>query len=76
MHKEIKSNIKSGNAFYHSVWDILSSFSLSRSIKIKMQYVELYFCVFCMGVKLGPCITISTYSKGVREQGAEEDVWN
>jgi hypothetical protein len=53
MHEEIKSILKSGNACYHSVWDILSSFSPSRSIKIKMQYMELYFCVFCMGVKLG-----------------------
>jgi hypothetical protein len=54
MHKEIKSSLKSGNACYHSVRDILPSFSPSRSIKIKMQYMELYFCVFCMGVNLGP----------------------
>ena len=54
MHKEIKSSLKSGNACYHSVRDILSSFLPSRSIKIKIQYMELHFCVFCMGVKLGP----------------------
>jgi len=36
MHEEIKSILKSGNSCYHSIWDILSSFSPSRSIKIKM----------------------------------------
>lgn len=61
MHEEIKSSLKSGNACYHSVWDILFSFSPSRNIKIKMQYMELYFCVFCTGVKLG----LSHYGKHV-----------
>lgn len=54
MHKEIKSSLNSENACYHSLWDILSSFSSCRRIKIKIHYIELYFCVFCMGVKLGP----------------------
>jgi len=51
IQEEIKSRLKSGNACYHSVQNILSSSLLSKNIKIK---IELEFCLlFCMGVKLG-----------------------
>ena len=52
VQEEIKSRLKSGNAYYHSVQNLLSS-SL-RSQYIRLRYTELSFCLlFCMGVKLG-----------------------
>jgi hypothetical protein len=36
IHEEIKSRLKSGNACYHSVQNLLSSSLLSRSVKIKI----------------------------------------
>ena len=49
IQEEIKSRLKSGNACYHSVQNILSSSSLSKNIKIKIQRtiilpVVLYGC--------------------------------
>jgi len=34
--EEIKSRIKSGNACYHSVWNLLSASLLSKNIKMKI----------------------------------------
>jgi hypothetical protein len=53
IQEEIKSRLKSGNACYHSVQNLLSSSLLSKDLKIR--YTELYFCfvLFCMGVKHG-----------------------
>ena len=53
--EEIKSRLRSGNACYHSVQNLLSSRLLSKNLKIKIYiYIELQFCLlFCMGVKLG-----------------------
>ena len=50
--EEIKSRLKSGNACYHSVQNILSSTLLSKNLKIKI-YRTVILPVFCMGVKLG-----------------------
>jgi hypothetical protein len=36
IHEEIKSRLKSGNACYHSVQNLLSSSLLSRSVNIKI----------------------------------------
>jgi len=36
IHKEIKTRLKSGNACYHSVMDLLSSGLLSKNLKIKI----------------------------------------
>jgi hypothetical protein len=49
IHEEIKSRLKSGNACYHSVQNILSSSLLSKNVKIKiyrtiMLPVVLYGC--------------------------------
>ena len=50
--EEIKSRLKSGNAYYHSVQHLLSSSLLSKNINIKNT--DLQFCpLFCMGVQLG-----------------------
>jgi hypothetical protein len=44
MHEEITSRLKSGNAFYHSVQNILSSSLLSKNITIK-KYIPVIFPV-------------------------------
>ena len=49
--EEIKSRLKSGNACYHSVQNLLSSSLLSKNLKIKKQ--NIIFLLRCMGVKLG-----------------------
>jgi hypothetical protein len=36
IHEEIKSRLKSGNACYHSVQNLLSSSLLSKNVKIKI----------------------------------------
>jgi len=48
----VKSRLRSGNACYHSVQNLLSSRLLSRKLKIKI-YRTIILPVFCMGVKLG-----------------------
>jgi len=50
--EEIKSRLRSGNACYHSVQNIVSSRLLSKNLKIK-TYRTIILPVFCMGVKLG-----------------------
>jgi hypothetical protein len=49
IHEEIKSRLNSGNACYHSVQSLLSSFLLSRNVKVKIYKtiilpVVLYGC--------------------------------
>jgi len=40
--EEIKSRLRSGNACYHSVQNLLSSRLLSKNVKIKiLRYIEL-----------------------------------
>jgi hypothetical protein len=36
MHEEIKSRLHSGNAYYHLVQSLLSSYLLSRNVKVKI----------------------------------------
>ena len=50
--EEIKSRLRSGNACYHSVQNLLSSRLLSKNLKIKI-YRTIILLLFCMGVKLG-----------------------
>jgi hypothetical protein len=52
IQEEIKSRLKSGNACYHSLQNILCSRLLSKNIKIKI-YRTVICLLFCMGVKLG-----------------------
>jgi hypothetical protein len=42
IRKEIKSTLKSGNACYHSVQNLLSSRLLTKNVKIKISYVQNY----------------------------------
>jgi hypothetical protein len=49
IHDEIKSTLNSGNAFYHSVQDLLSSRLISETLKVKIYRnvilpVVLYGC--------------------------------
>jgi len=50
--EEMKSRLRSGNACYHSVQNVLSSRLLSKNLKIKI-YRTIILPLFCMGVKLG-----------------------
>ena len=52
IQEEIKSTLKSGNACYHSVQNLLSSRLLSKNLKIKI-YRTISLPVVFMGVKLG-----------------------
>jgi hypothetical protein len=52
IQEEIKSRLKSGNACYHSVQNLLSSSLLSKNLRIRI-YRIIIFVLFCMGVKLG-----------------------
>ena len=51
VQQEIKSRLKSGNAYYHSVQNILSSSLLSKDVKIKI-YRTIILHIF-MGMKPG-----------------------
>jgi hypothetical protein len=44
IHEEIKSRLKSGNAWCHSVQNILSSSLLSQSVKIKIHNYNIAGC--------------------------------
>jgi hypothetical protein len=52
IHEEIKSRLKSGNACYLSVQNLLSSRLLSKNTKIRV-YRTVVRPVVCTGVKLG-----------------------
>jgi len=52
VQEEIKSRLKSGNACYYSVQNLLSSSFLSKNLKIKI-YRTIILQLFYMGVELG-----------------------
>jgi len=52
IQEEIKSRLKSKNACYHSVQNLLSFSLLSRNLKIK-NYRTIICLLLCMDVKLG-----------------------
>ena len=52
IQEEIKSRLKSENACYHSLQNLLSSSLTSKNLKIKI-YGIIILILFCMGVKLG-----------------------
>jgi hypothetical protein len=53
IQEEIKSRMKSRNACYHSVQDLLSSSLLSENTKIKIYRSIILPVFFCMDVRLG-----------------------
>jgi hypothetical protein len=52
IQEEIKSRLKSGNACYLSVQNLLYSSLLSKNIKTKI-YRTIIWLLFCKSVKLG-----------------------
>jgi hypothetical protein len=52
IQEEIKSRLKSRNACYHSVQDLVSYSLLSKDTNIKI-YRTVIVLLFCMGVELG-----------------------
>ena len=73
--EEIKSRLKSGNACYHSVQNLLSSRLLSKNLKIKIYRTVI------LPVVLYGCGTWSLTLREERklrlflEQGVEENIW-
>jgi hypothetical protein len=59
VREQIKSRLKSRNACYHSVQDLVPYSLLYNNTKIKI-YRTVIVLLFCVGVKLG-------LSEGVRE---------
>jgi hypothetical protein len=57
---EIKKRLKSGNACYHSVQNLLSSSLLSKNLKIKKTYSTIILLVLLYGCE--------TWSLTLREQ--------
>jgi len=49
--EEIKNRLRSGNACYHSVQNLLSSRLLYKNLKIKIYRTKILPVFFCMGVK-------------------------
>ena len=47
IQEEIKSRLKSGNACYHSVQNLLSSSLLSKNLKIKIYRILILPVVLC-----------------------------
>ena len=45
IHEEIKSRLKSGNAYYHSVQNLLSSCVLSKNLNIKIYRIVTFLVV-------------------------------
>ena len=52
IQEEIKNRVKSRNACYHSVKNLLSSSFLYKNIQIKI-YRNIILRVVCMGLKIG-----------------------
>jgi hypothetical protein len=64
VQEEIKSRLKSGNASYHSVQNLLSSRLLSRNLKIKI-YRTIILPFFLYGFETLSHIEGGTYAGGV-----------
>ena len=86
IQEKFTSRLKSGNACYHSVQNILSSSWISKNLKFEI-YRTIICLLLCMGVKLGPlywernvgweCLRIGCWGeylglKGTREWGNGE----
>jgi hypothetical protein len=53
IQKKIKRRLNSGNAYYHSVQNLLSDRLLSKNLKIRIYKTIILPVVLYMGVKLG-----------------------
>ena len=72
IQEEIKSRLKSGNACYHSVQNLVSSRLLSKNLKVKIYRTIILLVVLC---------GCETWSPTLREEcrlrvcEVEENIW-
>jgi hypothetical protein len=66
IQKEDKGRLNSGNAWYHSVQNVLSSHLLSKSIKVRI-YRSINVPVVLYGCE--------TWSLTLREEQGVENIW-
>ena len=52
IQEEIKSRLKSGNVYYHSVQNLLPSSVLSKNLNIKLYRIIILPIVLCVCVKV------------------------
>ena len=69
--EEIRSRLRSANACYHSVQNLLSSRLLSKNLKIKIYRT----CCFAWVWSLVADIEGGKEAEGVWEHGVEENIW-
>jgi hypothetical protein len=75
IQEEIKRRLNSGNACYHSVYNLLSSRLLPRNVKIRICKTTILPVVLYGCENLISDIKGGAQTEGVWEQGAEEDIW-
>ena len=75
IQEKIKSRLKSGNACYHSVQNLLSSSFLSRSVKIKIYRTIILLVVLCVCEKWGIAVESVEFSYS-RNPGSILDLCN
>jgi hypothetical protein len=68
-NEEIRRRLKSGNTYYHSVQNLLSSRLLPKNIKVGIYKTIIFLC-FSMGVKLGSLTVREEYKLRVFENRA------
>ena len=73
--EEIKSRMKSGNAFYHLVRNLLSSSLLSKNLKMKVCRTIILPSIFVWVWDLVADIARGKETEGVWEHGVEENIW-
>jgi hypothetical protein len=64
VYEEIKSRLKSGNACYHSVQNLLSSSLLSKNVKIKIYRSIILSKLIILLVGLCSCETLVAHTEG------------
>jgi hypothetical protein len=74
IQEEIKRSLNSGNDFYHSVQNLLSSRLLSKNLKIRI-YRTMILPVVLYGCETWSLTLREEHRLGVFENGAEEDIW-
>ena len=73
--EEIKSRLRSGNACYHSVQNLLSSRLLTKNLKIKIYRTIILPVKFVSVLNLVADIAGGKKVEGIWEQGVEVNIW-
>jgi hypothetical protein len=74
IHDEIKSRLNSGNAYYYSVQNLLSSRLISKNLKIKI-YKTVMLPVVLYGCEIWSLTLWEEHRLRVFENRVEEDIW-